>query len=61
MKKDLVLMAYVYMCLGFLVLQREWGTTVLFMLVYFVMMFLYNTPKRFLFANVLNVDSKHSY
>ena len=53
MKKDLVLMAYVYMCLGFLVLQREWGTTVLFMLVYFVMMFLYNTPKRFLFANIL--------
>jgi len=52
-KKDIILMAYVYMCLGFLVLQREWGTTVLFMLVYFVMMFLYNTPKKFLFANIL--------
>ena len=50
--KDMVLMVFVYICLGFLVLQREWGTTVLFMLIYFTMMFLYNVPKKLLFLNI---------
>ena len=55
-KRDYVLMGYVYMCLGFLVLQHEWGTAVLFLLIYFTMMFLYNTPiKLFLFNIALAV------
>ncbi len=51
-KRDYVLMGYVYMCLGFLVLQREWGTAVLFVLVYFAMMFLYNAPLRLFLFNI---------
>lgn len=51
-RKDLVLMGYVYMCLGFLVLQREWGTAVLFVLTYFTMMILYDTPIKLVLMNI---------
>lgn len=51
-RKDWVLMGYVYMCLGFLVLQREWGTAVLFVLIYFTMMVLYDTPAKMILLNI---------
>ena len=46
------LMIYVYMCLGFLVIQREWGTAVLFALMYFSMMILYDTDLRLKLINL---------
>lgn len=49
------LMIYVYMCLGFLVIQREWGTAVLFALMYFAMMFIYDTDLRLKLINLLLV------
>lgn len=51
-RKDWVLMFYVYACLGFLVIQREWGTAVLFVLIYFTMMVLYNTPIKLVLLNM---------
>lgn len=52
-RSDLILAAFVYICIGFFVLQREWGTAVLFFLVYFSMMILYDTPLILLLANFL--------
>ncbi len=49
--KDWILFLYVYMCLGFLVIQREWGTAVLFMLVYFTMLLLYDSNIRLIILN----------
>ena len=51
--RECVLMLYVYMCLGFLVLQREWGTAVLFILMYFAMMILYDTDLRLRLLNAV--------
>ena len=51
-RREWELMIYVYMCLGFLVLQREWGTAVLFVLMYFAMMILYDTDIRLKLINV---------
>lgn len=51
-KLDYILMGYVYMCLGFLVLQREWGTAVLFVLIYFAMMYLYSAPLKLFLINI---------
>ncbi len=51
-KQDYIVMGYVYMCLGFLVLQREWGTAVLFVLIYFAMMYLYNAPLKLILINI---------
>ncbi len=49
--KDWILFLYVYMCLGFLIIQREWGTAVLFMLVYFTMLLLYDANIRLIILN----------
>lgn len=51
--KDWLLFCYVYICLGFLVLQREWGTAVLFMLVYFTMQLLYDANIRLIILNTV--------
>lgn len=51
-KKDIVMNLYVYMCLGFLLLQKEWGTAVVFFLTFFAMMFLYDTSKRLMLINL---------
>lgn len=51
--KDIVLNIFVYLCLGFLVLQKEWGTAVLFFLVFYTMMLLYNTHWKLLVFNAL--------
>ena len=51
-KKDIAMNVYVYMCLGFLLLQKEWGTAVVFFLTFFAMMFLYDTSKRLMLINL---------
>ena len=50
-KKDIAMNGFVYMCLGFLLLQREWGTAVVFFLTFFVMMFLYDISKKLVLIN----------
>jgi len=51
--RQLLIMAYVYMHLGFLVLQREWGSAVLYFLIYFVMQFVFEGKYLFLLMNLL--------
>ncbi|MBE7012530.1 MAG: FtsW/RodA/SpoVE family cell cycle protein [Ruminococcaceae bacterium] len=50
-KKDIVANIFVYVCLGFMLIQKEWGTAIVFFLTYFVMMFLYDTSKRLMLIN----------
>lgn len=52
-RKFLVANVFVYMCLGFLLLQKEWGTAVVFFLTFYTMMFLYDAPKRLMLINAL--------
>lgn len=51
--RQLLIMAYAYMHLGFLVLQREWGSAVLYFLIYFVMQFVFEGKHLFLGINLL--------
>ena len=51
-KWELQLMVYVYMCLGFFVLQREWGTALLFVLMYFTIMLIYDSDIKLKLANL---------
>ncbi len=54
-KKSLFIMFYVYINLGFLVLQREWGIAVLFFLIYFSLYFVFGKHKILLVANSIVV------
>lgn len=51
LKKSLIIMLYVYINLGFLVLQREWGIAVLFFLIYFSLYFVFGKHKILLLLN----------
>ncbi len=51
--RQILIMAYAYMHLGFLVLQREWGSAVLYFLIYFVMQFVFEGKYLFLILNAL--------
>ncbi len=51
-KKDIAMNVFVYICLGFLLLQKEWGTAVVFFLTFYTMMFLYDTSKRLMLINL---------
>ncbi len=46
-----LLMGIAYMHLAFMVLQREWGTAVLLLLVYFMLIYVYIDSHRFLLVN----------
>ncbi|MDO5478039.1 MAG: FtsW/RodA/SpoVE family cell cycle protein, partial [Clostridia bacterium] len=50
-KKSLFIMFYVYINLGFLVLQREWGIAVLFFLIYFSLYFVFGRHRILLWIN----------
>lgn len=50
-KKDIAMNIFVYMCLGCLLLQKEWGTAVVFFLTFYAMMFLYGTSARLMLIN----------
>ena len=43
-REDVVSTVFVYMCLGFFILQRELGTALLFFFVYLALMMLYDVP-----------------
>lgn len=51
--RNFLIMAYAYMHLGFLVLQREWGSAVVYFLIYFVMQFVFDNKYYFLIINIL--------
>ncbi len=51
--RQLLIMAYAFMHLGFLVLQREWGSAVLYFLIYFVMQFVFEGKHLFLLLNLV--------
>ena len=50
-RKSIIIMIYVYINLGFLVLQREWGIAVLFFLIYFAMYFVFGKHRILLVLN----------
>ncbi len=50
-KKSMLITAYVYINLGFLVLQREWGIAVLFFIIYMAMYFVFGKKMSFLVIN----------
>lgn len=52
-KKNIVTAVYVYINLGFLVLQREWGIAVLFFLIYMAMYFVFGKKMSLLFVNLI--------
>ncbi len=52
-RADIILAGFVYLCIGFFIIQREWGTALLFFLVYFSMLILYDAPLIMLLANAL--------
>ncbi len=51
--RELLIMVYAFMHLGFLVLQREWGSAVLYFLIYFVLQFVQSSKYYFLLANAV--------
>lgn len=51
-KRPLLILFYAYMHLGFLVLQREWGSAVLYFLIYFILQFVFGEKYRYLFLNI---------
>ena len=50
-RKSIFIMLYVYVNLGFLVMQREWGIAVLFFLIYFSLYFVFGTHRILLVFN----------
>ncbi len=53
--RQFIIMAAVYMHLGFLVLQREWGSAVLYFLIYIVMQYIFGKKPVILIFNALLV------
>lgn len=50
-RRGIIIAAYVYLNLGFLVIQREWGIAVLFFLIYMSMYFVFGKKKSLLLIN----------
>ena len=50
--ESIVFSVMVYMVLGFMVLQREWGTAVVIFLVHICMMFIFNESKKIMLINI---------
>lgn len=51
--RQLLIMAYAYLHLFFLVLQREWGSAVLYFLIYFFLQFVFEGKHLFLLINLI--------
>lgn len=51
--RQLIIMAYAYMHLGFLVLQKEWGSALLYFGIYFVLQFVFEGEYWFLTLNLI--------
>ena len=52
-KRQLVIMGVVYLHLGFLILQKEWGSALLYFLIYFTMQYVFGKGFSFLAINAL--------
>jgi cell division protein FtsW (lipid II flippase) len=50
----ILLMLVTYMNVGFLIMQREWGTTVLIMLIFFLMIYVFDNNKLYLLINFIS-------
>ena len=50
--RQLIIAAVVYINLGFLVLQKEWGLALLFFAIYFCLLYVYGTNLLFVLANL---------
>lgn len=51
--RRILIMFAAYMHIGFLILQREWGSALLYFMIYFTMQYVFGTSKALLFINVL--------
>ena len=49
--EDIVCSAMIYSMLGFLVLQREWGTAVLLFLIHISLMYVFSSDRKIMFLN----------
>ena len=52
-RDDIILCGFVYLCIGFFIIQRELGTALLFFLIYFSMLILYDAPLVVLLGNAV--------
>jgi cell division protein FtsW (lipid II flippase) len=52
LNEDIVCSVMVYIMLGFMVLQREWGTSVLIFFVHISLMFVFSPDKKIMLANI---------
>lgn len=50
--RQLVIMGYAYLHIGFLILQREWGSALLYFLIYFFMQFVFEGKYYFVLLNL---------
>lgn len=50
--RQLIIMGYAYLHIGFLILQREWGSALLYFLIYFVMQFVFEGKYYFVLLNI---------
>lgn len=53
LKGRIALMVIVYMFMGFLLMQRDWGTALLFFIIYITMMYAFDSNMKFLLLNSL--------
>lgn len=51
--RDIAMAIYVYMCIGFFILQREWGTALLFFMIYFTVIFIYDKNYKIILINLI--------
>lgn len=56
-KRQLIIMIIAYTHLGFLVLQREWGSAVLYFLIYFTMQYVFGNSKIIFAMNILGAGA----
>ncbi|MBQ7718071.1 MAG: FtsW/RodA/SpoVE family cell cycle protein [Clostridia bacterium] len=52
-KRQFFIMAVAFMFMGFLILQREWGSALLYFLIYFTMQYIFGSSKTVLFLTLL--------
>lgn len=55
--RQFIIMIIAYMFLGFLVLQREWGSAVLYFLIYFTMQYVFGNSKLIFALNILGAGA----
>ncbi len=56
-KRQMMIMVIAYTFLGFLVLQREWGSAVLYFLIYFTMQYVFGNSKSVFIINIFGAGA----